>query len=120
MVILFYVINIRDASLTENHKTVTLWRTYHRKTQCCGFGSASNKKQDPDPHQSDKLDLDPHQFADDKQTVWTMNLFEHFFKGLSLYLEARTWILIRIRIRVKSRIQIRIKQKAKFGSALGR
>jgi hypothetical protein len=36
--------------------------------QCCG--SASNKNQDPDPHQSDKLDpepdQDPHQFADDK------------------------------------------------------
>jgi hypothetical protein len=23
-------------------------------------------KQDPDPHQSDKLNLDPHQFADNK------------------------------------------------------
>ena len=33
--------------------------------------------------------------------IW---LFEHFFKGLSLYLEARIWI----RIRVKSRIRIRI------------
>jgi hypothetical protein len=34
--------------------------------QCCG--SASNKNQDPDPHQSDKLDpdQDPLQFADDK------------------------------------------------------
>jgi hypothetical protein len=26
----------------------------------------TNVKQDPDPLQSDKLDLDPHQFADDK------------------------------------------------------
>jgi hypothetical protein len=36
--------------------------------QCCG--SAANKNQDPDPHQSDKLDpepdQDPHRFADDK------------------------------------------------------
>ncbi len=37
-----------------------------------------------------------------RQNVWNMSLFEHFFKGLSLYLEARIWI--RIRIRVKSRI----------------
>jgi hypothetical protein len=31
-------------------------------------GSASNKNQDTDPHQIDKLDPDPdpHQFADDK------------------------------------------------------
>jgi hypothetical protein len=47
---------------------------------CCGSaafwypgsesGSASNKNQDPDPypdpHQSDKLDPNPHHFADDK------------------------------------------------------
>jgi hypothetical protein len=39
------------------------------------------------------------------QNVWNMSLFEHFFKGLSLYWEAR----IRIRIRVKSRIRFRIK-----------
>jgi hypothetical protein len=38
------------------------------------------------------------------QNVWNMSLYEHFFKGLSLYLEARIWI--RIRIRVKSRIWI--------------
>jgi hypothetical protein len=54
--------------------------------------------------------LDPdralHQFADDKQTVWNMRLFEHFFKVLSLYLEAR--ILIRIRIKVTIWIRIRI------------
>jgi hypothetical protein len=55
---------------------------------------------DPNPHQikiririrtqSDKLDPEPdaHQFADDKQNVWNMSLFLHFFKGLSLYLEA--------------------------------
>jgi hypothetical protein len=54
-----------------------------------GSGSALYKNQYPDPHQSDMLnpepDLDPHQFTD----VWDMSLIEHFFKGLSLYLEAR-------------------------------
>ncbi len=40
-----------------------------------------------------------------------MSLFEHFFKGLSLYLEAR--ISNRIRIRVKSRIQIRNQTRIK-------
>ncbi len=37
---------------------------------------------------------------------WNMNLIQHFFKGLSLYLEARIWI--RIRIKVISWIRIRI------------
>jgi hypothetical protein len=59
----------------------------------------------PDPHQSDKLDADPHQFADDSQNVWNMSLFEHFFKVLSLYLEAK----IRVRIKVKARFWIHIK-----------
>ncbi len=48
------------------------------------------------------------------QNVWIMSLCGHFFKVLSLYLEARIWILIRIRIQVTSRIRIRIK-----GSGLG-
>ncbi len=39
------------------------------------------------------------------QNVWTMSLYEHFFKVLSLYLEAR----IQIRIEMKGRIRIRIK-----------
>ncbi len=39
------------------------------------------------------------------QNVWNMSLFEHFFKVLSLYLEAR----IRICIKLKRRIRIRIK-----------
>ncbi len=43
------------------------------------------------------------------QNVWNMGLFEHFSKGLSLYLEARIWIRIRIHIRVKSRIRISIR-----------
>jgi hypothetical protein len=54
----------------------------------------------PDSHQSDKLDPDPdpdpHQF-ETSQNVWNMSLFEHFFKGLGLSLEARIWILLRIR-----------------------
>jgi hypothetical protein len=37
--------------------------------------------------------------------VWNMSLFEHFFKGLSLSLEARIWTRTRIPIRVKSRIR---------------
>jgi hypothetical protein len=43
------------------------------------------------------------------QNVWKMSLFEHFFKVLRLYLEAR--IRIRIRTEVKGRIRIRIKVK---------
>ncbi len=42
------------------------------------------------------------------QNVWNMSLCEHYFKGLSLYLDARIWIRIRSRIRVKGRIRIRI------------
>jgi hypothetical protein len=60
---------------------------------------------DPDPHQK-VIDPDTHQFADTSQNVWSMSLFEHFFKVLSLYLEVR--IQPRIRIKVKSRILIRI------------
>ncbi len=32
------------------------------------------------------------------QNVWNMSLFEHFFKVLSLYLEALIWIRIHIRV----------------------
>ncbi len=65
--------------------------------------SASNKNKDLDPHQSDKLDSepdpDPHQFADlpkcmEYEPIWAL------FKGLSLHLEARIWIRIRIPISV--------------------
>jgi hypothetical protein len=52
----------------------------------------SNKNKDPDPNQ----------FADEKPKCMEMSLFEHFFKGLSLYLEARIWILIRIRSKLGS------------------
>jgi hypothetical protein len=41
--------------------------------------------------------------------VCDMSLLDHFFKVLSLYLEAR--IRIRIRIKVKSRVRIRIRIK---------
>ena len=39
--------------------------------------------------------------------VWSMSIFEHFFKVLSLYLQDR----IQIRIKVKCRIRIRFKVK---------
>ncbi len=50
-------------------------RYYHSGVQCCGSGTASNRKvvpdQDPhpDPHQRYKLDPDPKQFADDKVLI---------------------------------------------------
>ncbi len=53
-------------------------------------------KLDPDPHQSDKLDPDPHLFEDDKPKSMGNEPIWHFFKVLSLYLEAR----IRIRNRI--------------------
>jgi hypothetical protein len=43
------------------------------------FGFASNKNPDPDSHQYLQMK---------SQNVWNMSLFEHFFKGLRLYLEA--------------------------------
>ncbi len=48
------------------------------------------ERYDPDPHKSDKLDpvLDMHQFSDDKPKCMEEDLIEHFFKVLSLYLEA--------------------------------
>jgi hypothetical protein len=40
------------------------------RKQCCGSGSSWIRikfgRKDPHPHQSDKLDQDPLQFADDK------------------------------------------------------
>jgi hypothetical protein len=66
--------------------------------QCCGSGSMIRIRMDPhnfcnlDPHRSDKLgpesDPDPHQF-DQKCMEYSISLFEHFFKGLSRYLEAK-------------------------------
>jgi hypothetical protein len=47
----------------------SLW-LYWKPQSASGYASAINKNQDPnphpDPHQSDKLDPDLHQFADDK------------------------------------------------------
>jgi hypothetical protein len=40
------------------------------------------------------------------QYIWNMSLYEHFFKGLSLYLESRIWIRIRVSIRVKILIRV--------------
>jgi hypothetical protein len=91
---------------------------------------------DLDPHHSGNLDPHPHQIKIRiririkviswfltrigirinlqmiSQNVWNKSLFEHFFKGVSLYLEARIWI--RIRIRVKNRIRIRIREKSRI------
>ena len=50
------------------------------------------KRLDPDPYESDKLDPDP----DPNQSAKLMSLYDHFFKVLSLYVEAR----IRIRNRI--------------------
>ncbi len=48
------------------------------------------------------------------QNVLNMSLFEHCFKGLSLYLEARIWIWIRIMVKmVKIGIRIRIRIRIK-------
>jgi hypothetical protein len=55
-------------------------------------------------HISNKLDSDPHQFADDNPNVWNMSLFEHFFKVLSLYLELEASILILIRTAPKCKV----------------
>ena len=64
-----------------------------------------------DPHHIGNLDPDPRQII-----IWiririnlqvtshnlrNMSLLDHFFMGLSLYLEARIWIWICIRIRIK-------------------
>jgi hypothetical protein len=65
---------------------------------------------DPDPHQIERQDPDPGiririNLQMTSQNVWNVSLFEHFFKVLSLYSEAK----IRVWIKVKGRIRIRIK-----------
>jgi hypothetical protein len=65
---------------------------------CPGVLSRSRKEQ---------LRLIGHQFEDEKPKC---SEYEHFFQGLTLYLEAR----IRIRIKVKGKIRIRIKVKGKI------
>jgi hypothetical protein len=49
-----------------------------------------------DPHPQQNKNPDTHQFAVDKRKR-NISLIEHFFNGLSLYLEARIWIRIRIK-----------------------
>jgi hypothetical protein len=46
------------------------------------------------------------------------SLFKHFFKILSLYLEARIRIWLRIRIKVKGRIRIRLRIRIKVTSRI--
>ncbi len=42
------------------------------------------------------------------QNVWNMSLFEHFFKGLSLYLDPEPQQESRIRTGIRIRIRIRV------------
>jgi hypothetical protein len=50
-----------------------------------------------------------------------MSLFEHFFKGLSIYLEARIWIQICVRVKswIGVLIRIRINKKFQVSRAFG-
>jgi hypothetical protein len=79
--------------------------------------SASNKNSDlvphPDPHQIKiriRICIQSKSWIRNRawmrinlqitnQNVWNMSLFGHIFKGLSLYLEARIWIRIRVRVK---------------------
>jgi hypothetical protein len=47
-----------------------------------------------------------------------MSLFEHFFKVLSLYLEARIRIRIKEKGRIRVRIRITVKRKPCFAGSL--
>ncbi len=85
------------------------YRYYTLIRQCCGSGirmdphQIERKDPYPDPHQSDKLDPDPDpdplQFADDKPKCMEFEPIWHYFKVLSLCLEAR----IRIQFRTKAK-----------------
>jgi hypothetical protein len=68
---------------------------------------------DLDPRQSHKLDPDPHQFADDKPKLveYEPTVFEHFSKVVSLKLEARIWIRIRIQVKVRIWIPIKVTRR---------
>jgi hypothetical protein len=44
-----------------------LWIWIHMNLHNFGNPDPHQIYQDPEPHPSDKLDLDPHQFADDKR-----------------------------------------------------
>jgi len=75
---------------------------------------------DPDPDPMARLKTDPDPDPKPCQNVWQLSLYEHFIKVLSLYLEARIHIRIKVkgriqipsRIKVKCRIRIRIRVKA--------
>jgi hypothetical protein len=70
----------------------------HFTYQCSGSGSAPKVKR--------KIRIRIN-LQITSQNVLNMNLWEHFFKVLSIYLHASIWI--RIRIHATSRIRIRIK-----------
>jgi hypothetical protein len=56
-------------------------------------------KLDPDPHKSDKLHPDPHQFADDKLKCMEYEPILGTFSRLSIFLEAKIWICIKVTCR---------------------
>ncbi len=113
------------SSVQESRITSPSSLTYAEVKECCRIrirNRIKSNKQDPDPHQSGKLDpdADPQQFADDKLKCLKYEPIWALFKVLSRYLEARNriririkserfWIQIRIRFKVTSRIRIRIK-----------
>jgi hypothetical protein len=62
----------------------------------------TGKSLNPARHQSDQLDPDRINFQMTSQILGIMSLFEHFFKCLNLYLEAKIWIRFRIRVKGRS------------------
>jgi hypothetical protein len=64
----FFLSNCTCNNLSTLERCNSLQKMKGTHRQCRGFGSASNKIQDPDPPQRDKLNPKPnlHHFADDK------------------------------------------------------
>jgi hypothetical protein len=84
---------------------------------------------DPDPHQIEKYRRIQIRIRNiviswirsriklqmTSQSVWNhMSLFEHFFKVLSLYLEARIWISIKFKGRIRIRIRIKVTNRTRI------
>jgi hypothetical protein len=97
------------ASFQRN--ALMLFLSFQRKCGTAGSGSRSRGWIESDFRQKPwQSVVDPDQGRIRiRIRINVISLFEHFFKVLSLYLEAR--ILIRIRIKVKGRILIRIRNK---------
>ncbi len=79
-----FTIKIRIRIILMNWTHIRGFASNRIRKSGSASGSASNKNQGPDPHQSDKLDpeadLNPHQFADAKPKSRNMSIFEHFFR----------------------------------------